>query len=700
MSWQIYLQYDEDSLATYANAGLVRRAQKALDQVQLDSQDEQLHFIIDEFQVTLPAQGITDAQCNCPVQGCCKHILSGIFWIQQHPEQLNPASSDGQSTVSAQSNDEDNTIGALDSALQLDAQQLLKKLRKAERQLAIQIFSEWQSHPEQCQIDIQAEKISFKTPYSDAAILYFPQTGFTGMISDLAEKHKQACHIACIAYLFQQHHPEKWQWSEELQTSLKSTSSATTLSQEDIDFIGEIKKMCLSFIHQGLSHIAKESILALHLLNMQARAQNLPRLASELRGLYGVLQRLDNADIQVDEEQVFDRLAFLYSYLHLLEQFAQQPEQLQRIKGQTQRDYEEHQINHLIPLGGEWWHTASGARGLSLCFWNVEAEQLTEVTQARANTLDSTFSQSSAAQSGIWGKSIDYLCQHQIKLTKCKITANQHISSSTDTQLEILAEFKQLNKETFKTQVSGIDDWQQLKTQLLPQSSLDMLQQRYQLLHIDACAALELNEIEQRFECWVTDKHGQQLQLSLSIDPHNHAKIEKLQYQITQKQIIAILIRIERQGQHIYCLPCSLVLMQKQGLRIFNLDYDAVPYWKQKQSFLQQLTGRISQLLERKHKSTSTHQSSALELTLQHIQNLLIFYANTGRQQFDSDDLEQLNQAIQQLDDLGLTVASKSFHSLLQQPSQHIAEKLLKWRYLLLLIQQLLIHIPIKDKAT
>ena len=80
MSWDLYLHYDEDSLALHSNAGLIRRAKKSLDDVQLHEQHSTiLQFKVEDCEVSLPDSGITQAQCNCPAQGCCKHILSSIF---------------------------------------------------------------------------------------------------------------------------------------------------------------------------------------------------------------------------------------------------------------------------------------------------------------------------------------------------------------------------------------------------------------------------------------------------------------------------------------------------------------------------------------------------------------------------------------------------------------------------------------------
>lgn len=724
MNGQIYLSYDEDSLATYTNTGLVRRAKKSLDDVKLQSSDTSLSFLVESFEVQLPVEGITKASCNCPAQECCKHILSSILWLQQHPEQLTDASEQA-SSVSAQDTQtlDSNCVTepeqsieialpvhtkekaakkaqslpdqtALAHSLTLDANVCLKKLRKAERILAYQIYQAWQQQTDFCTVEIEDRKISFKTSYSEAAIVYYPQTGIDGMLSDLPEKYQKACHLACIAYLFLQHAPEKWQWSDDVVNTANLTSEASQqLSHKDLVFLQELQNLCLSFMQQGLSHIAKESVLALHILNMQARAQNLPRLAAALRRLHGMLQRFLQQDIHVDEQIIFDQLSSVYAYMTALEQAHQHNSaHFAQLRGQIQRDYQQHEIAHMIPLGGEWWTTPSGARGLTLSFWDVEAQQIREVTQARANALDTTFHQQSVAETGIWGTSIQHLWKHQLKITQGKITEQGQLSPSSETHYQYLESFDQLDPKSFRQMVTGITDWQTLNQQLLPRSSLMQDNTRYQLLHIESCTPLELNEIEQQFECWVNDTQGQALQLALPIEIIHQGKINNLQYLSKHAKIIAIVVHVVRDGQQLILRPCSLILNETKGLRIFSLDFDHLSYEQRKQPFFEQLKGRIEKLLQRKQTLADAQPLDLIRLTLRQIHHLLEFYANTGRQHLDHDDQQQLQQLTQQCRDLGLDVLA----DMLSLSDQTLSRELLKWRHVLRSTEQLMVNLPIR----
>ena len=720
MIGQIYLHYDEDSLALHSNAGLIRRAKKSLEDVQLvQGNAAPLQFKVEEFEVSLPEQGITEAQCSCPAQSCCKHILSSIFWLQENQNltantiESTETSAEASNTNSNENNNKstaenvdatvDNTQHsateniathtALNIALMLKDSALFKKAGKAQTRLAFEIWQSFCQNPEHCQIDITPEKISFKTTFSDNAILFFPPTGFDGILSDLADNKKNAVHLACIAYLFHLNAPAQWQWAEDLQQQL-SQEHQYILNPEDVEFIQELQQLCQHFIQQGLSHLAKESVLSLHILNMQARAQNLPRLATQLRQLHGVMRQFLEDDIQIDEQQIFSQLAYLNAYLFALQNSQNQAENFTRLKGVVQRDYQENSTERLIPLGCEWWQTDSGAQGLTVTFWDVEQQHSREVTQARANRLDSTFDKHNVAQTGIWGTSLDYLLSHQIQLNISKASSKVNLSASAETRFSQLADFKALNMDDFQQLNIGINRWADLYQYVQPTSSLELNPYRYVLLRHQQIFVPELNEQQQCFECRIQDDDGQSLKLTLPIEIEYQVRIKHLTTLIQQNEkIVATLVRLDTSQQNIQLIPCSVMIQKKQGLEIFSLDYHHPPY--KKSSLGELITGRIEKLLQQKKQWQSQQHYSALDIATQQTLSVLEFYANTGRAVLDPDDKQKLQYAAQLYEDLGLDMLQRSIQTGIA--SENLAAALLKWRHLFLQIQRLSYRLPIEN---
>lgn len=709
MSWQIYTQYDEDSLIMHSNAGLLRRARKALNDVELLQQSaNQLLFKVEECEVQLPEEGITKAQCNCPAQGCCKHILSSILWVQENVAQFSTnqlvLENTTESAIQQQSSNtsvtpEHTTASAKEQLLDFDPSKIQKQAGKANIRLAYEFIQNWLAQPEQCQIDIQDNKISFQTDLSPDPVLLYPATGFEGILSEINHKQKIAAHLACVAYFFLQYAPEKWQWSIELNEQQNNPNQQLAL--DDREFIEELKTICQNFIQHGLSHLAKENVMSLHILNMQARAQNLPRLGSLLRTLHGTMRQFLEDDIQVDEQQIYNQLAHLYAYLTALSEIESlnpefQTEALAKLRGVIQRDYQNETIAHLIPLGCEWWSTDSGAHGLTVCFWDVSEQQLKEVTQARANHLDRTFDMHSAANTGIWGSSLSFLLQHQLELTHAKSSSDTQLSASTDTRFLQKGSFNELTISDLDQMNIGVSEWQTLQEMFVPHSSLEQLKSRYVLLRHRSINAPELNELEQYFEYRVTDQQDIALKLVIPIEAEYRVRIKHLTHLIQNEKILATLVRVETTQQQLQFIPCSVIWQSSKGLKIFSLDYDH-PIQK-KSSLAELITGRIEKLLEQKKQWQKQQHLSALEVLVLETQTLLEFYANTGRSQFDRDDQDKLNELAQQFADLGLSFIRNTLQ--MGSTQDALATQLLKWRHVLLQLQRLNQRIVLEGQVT
>ncbi|MBI0395367.1 SWIM zinc finger domain-containing protein [Acinetobacter bereziniae] len=709
MSWQIYTQYDEDSLIMHSNAGLLRRARKALNDVELLQQSaNQLLFKVEECEVQLPEEGITKAQCNCPAQGCCKHILSSILWVQENVAQFSTnqlvLENTTESAIQQQSSNtsvtpEHTTASAKEQLLDFDPSKIQKQAGKANIRLAYEFIQNWLAQPEQCQIDIQDNKISFQTDLSPDPVLLYPATGFEGILSEINHKQKIAGHLACVAYFFLQYAPEKWQWSIDLNEQQNNPNQQLAL--DDREFIEELKTICQNFIQHGLSHLAKENVMSLHILNMQARAQNLPRLGSLLRTLHGTMRQFLEDDIQVDEQQIYNQLAHLYAYLTALSEIESlnpefQTEALTKLRGVIKRDYQNETIAHLIPLGCEWWSTDSGAHGLTVCFWDVSEQQLKEVTQARANHLDRTFDMHSAANTGIWGSSLSFLLQHQLELTHAKSSSDTQLSASTDTRFLQKGSFNELTISDLDQMNIGVSEWQTLQEMFVPHSSLEQLKSRYVLLRHRSINAPELNELEQYFEYRVTDQQDIALKLVIPIEAEYRVRIKHLTHLIQNEKILATLVRVETTQQQLQFIPCSVIWQSSKGLKIFSLDYDH-PIQK-KSSLAELITGRIEKLLEQKKQWQKQQHLSALEVLVLETQTLLEFYANTGRSQFDRDDQDKLNELAQQFADLGLSFIRNTLQ--MGSTQDALATQLLKWRHVLLQLQRLNQRIVLEGQVT
>lgn len=725
----LYQQYDDDSLAIYANMGLVRRAKKALDEVTLQA-TEPLTFGMEGSTIVLSASGLTQASCNCSVHGACKHIVTCILWVQAHaktllattasPQPETAPISDPQPESEATGNRSSTSkkpVTALDSLLNFDSLSVLKKLKKAERLLAYELFLTWSDNADLLNIDISEQKIRITTPLSDNPITYIAGSEFEGMISDIPHKYRLSAQVAMLAVLFGQYKKD-WRWSEDILAEIGKNASNSkilySLSPADIVLISQLQRHCHDILAQGLSHLSREPVTALHILNMQARTQHLPRLAGELRAIHGLLQRLLVGEVQTDEAALFGALARFYAYLFALSQINEQTsaDNAKLLIGQVRRDYQDTMLDELIPLGAEWWQLPSGARGLTACFWEVTAQQLCEVTTARANSLDRTFDRYSVAQTGIWGSSLNFLLQHAIRLTHAKLGEamtgnNTTLSPTSDSRFVSLADTKDISVADYQQKVTGITNWATLEQLLIADSAIRLHRPHYLLLHLAAdntaktISELELNELNQSFDCWVTDSQGRQLQLSLPLSSAGNdslrLRVDKLQALIRERTILSILVNVDYQSNLPRLIPSSVVLKRQKSdsIEVFSLDYDQVR--TPKKGLYELLANRIQRLYDKRHLNVTPTRSTSEQL-LGLIQTRLDYYASSGKSAFDPQDSEQLQTYFEQCEALGLTLLSRyGKQGMTQLVTGEITMPhfLLQSRLLLDVVQQMAVRLPI-----
>ena len=708
----VYPSYTDEILETHANAGLLRRAKKSADAVRplADSPPDAQAFESEGCTVVLPDAGIQAATCTCPAHECCKHILSCVLWLREHgaaggmpfekqPENDKAAAPDDdakQPERPSESPSEQAPADALADALALDPAAILKACGKAGRRLAYALFAEWQTQPESVRIETQGGSLLFHTPLAAAPVAYLAGGGFGGMVSDLPAKQQTACHAACLALLFARHQPAAWTWPDDALPA-DAEGSLKALSADEMQLVAELRHDALAFVRRGLAHTSPEQITALHLFNMQARAQNLPRLAAAVRRLHGVLKKLHDNDVHTDSRAALAELAQFYGYLHALENST--GSEHERLRG-SRREYAAAELPDLLPLGAQWWRQHGGAHGLTVCFWDSVSGCLRESTAARANTLDATFNRDTAAQNGIWGSSLDFLGSHRLRLENAKTDADGRISPAPDTRLFALAPVSEVPLADYL--VAAVRDWGEIEARFQPQSLLHHRPPRYLFIAPDVWQPPELNELAQQFDIRATDADGRSLILTIPATDACRRHSDYTDYWIRQNAVRAALVCAEDDGSgRIRLTPCSLLIEQHARLGIFHLDYDSPPR-PPKKTLGELVKGRIEKMQAQKESGRRQRTAAEpLDTLFDQLHNLIGFYADTGRSRFDDTDMARWQEILHRLNAFGLDTAARALAAAraeTQSPDPAaFAAFLLKARWILLAAGRLRVRLPLEE---
>lgn len=695
MSWQtVYFHYDEDALTVFANAGLLRRAKKDLDNQKVALTDAEIgQFLSDGQCVVLHEAGIQQATCDCSASGCCKHILSSVLWLQANNLSSNSALSEDTTSDNVTSDDlsAEKTANHIEwmpllpTLLALEPELLIKKTGKPACRSAIKLAEQWEN--ETLNIEDTGTQLKIHIPNVEEPVIFLQGSGYDGMLSPFSDSQKKAFHLAIVAKLFQQHN-QRWPWPEDL---IVIQSSKRPLTEEEFALIETIEQFIDDLLRQGLSHISHSSATQLHLLNMSARAEGLPRLASYLRTLSTQVKRLSDRHFTMDESSVLRLLAQISAYLFQLSHAT--PAQLKELRGQLRRQYDDKKTSlSLIPIGAHWWTAQSGALGATFTFWDNEEKQLLQATQARPNQLDTLFNRYGVWNSlSLWKQTADKLMRRPFLLQAPRVSDEGKLATLGDSLAHSQADFLDLTDyNALKTEL-GVNHWQDLPDYFAQnnEGSLSPL-----VLHINSYKPLIWYEVEQCIIWEISDNHENSAFLRLYWEGTTQNNLEELRF-LTKREldIVAVTVQPVRRDLSIDLLPTTIWIRKEQGIEMFYLDFDQFPRKKKHSEFINRIQEYMA---KRKHQTAMHHSEPTLaQKFCRPILSVLEAQACTGRALLSEMQKEQLTACKQTADDLGMTLISKQLSHYLALTSRD-SPALLQLIWLCDNLQQLQSPLPIQ----
>lgn len=706
MSWQQqYLAYDQDSLATYANAGLVRRALKDIEAQKVTvqaEQPEQITIESDGQQVCLSAKGLMNASCSCPATGACKHIVAAVLYLQQHLQSPAQENTENQAQETSErlefsvvpASETPQAIQAkasvIDEILVFDLNQLARKIGKAQTQKAVKLARLWQQEQ---QTELLEEQYRLKIQIKSLAeeIIYVAGAGFAGMLSNL-EKDQSAYYLAALSEV------QRLQGKSWAELELSEAENPAILSESERQFIFQLKDDLAQLLEFGLSHVNEMTARQLHLLNMSARSESLPRLAAMLRQLSGQINRLLNRDEHSSEQDTLLYLAQMNAYLYQLQHV--QGEQLLKLRGKLRQQYqldEEQTDLEILPLGARWWRTLGGARGMTLYFSAVDNPKTFEVTLARAENNDPNFNRYNAwSQQSVWMLTAQQLMQKMVRLQQPRFGEDGRLSASGQSRALALNSLSKLEDFSLYQQI-GFDDWQRLQQHWQQQlQSIEGIDQSV-LLNISAYDSPKVDEIEQCLWWTVYDQNRSALHLRLDWKTQDLEKIRQLERLCGQMiQVHSIFAHCQIKGHQLVLSPMSVLMTQHGKTRLFNLDFDQLA--EPKKTLKESIIGRIEQLLARKKqqqaKLASTHISLSQKVC-EPILEVLLGLGCSGRMLLSRSQIEVLQQQRQLAQDAGMSLLVRQINSILDT-SQLNSELLLRLVYVCDLVLRMQVILPIQ----
>jgi hypothetical protein len=653
MAWYDgYRAYDDDTLATLANPGLLRRAAKDVEAGKVAWAEEGADsgvIAADGQRVQLDARGPQQARCDCPAPGICKHILGAALWLRG----LEPAASDDAAVVPEAPAGPD----PLAEILALDAAALFKASGVAAVRRAAAAASdavEWR---------VQGGALVMDLPELGASCRWVAGAGFAGMVSEVPAAERKAVHLMAIAAL-RSAHGQPLAWPEGARPA--PVEDVSRLGERERAFLLQVESMLQELLTGGLSHVSELTSARLLALNMSARGEGLPRLAALLRNLGGTVDLLVRRDHRAEERDAFALMARIHALCAALAQA--EGDLAAALRGRLRRDFDESAALDLLPLGAHWWQTHGGARGLTVAFWDLGGARVLQATLARPDGTDTAFTRNGAwSANALWSGAgaAERVCETALRLEQPRLAEDGRLALGGATRAQPLPTWA-ADDERLRT--LGCGNWSELGERLRAATGLASEPFDAVLLRPADTRLPVLDEAQQRLDWLVQDDAGQWLRLGIPVGPEHRQSLDNLdRFTARRAPVHAVLVRIERSAASTELMPIAVLSSDaKKKLQAVSLAF------ANEAARTTSLANRILRMFEARQQQRNAAPMGAPTLSarlLAPVIDVAETQAATGRMVLTVPQRQRLHDALDSTGSVGLDALANAIRAHLAAPA-------------------------------
>lgn len=363
---RVLASFDVPALEALANRGLVRRAQKDLEQETapaVERQPDALVVVLGDARVTMPSQGPTAARCTCPATSVCRHILTATLFLKTWLAGQRADPDRATAVVPPGSARAEVLALTLDELRQWAGS---KVLRNALRLLVAGLAVTATEDP----------ALVLYLPTVGVECRFIPGTGIDGVLTN-APARERTLYVVAAVLAFQ----KAAGVVHELPESVEVLAEAESAPRSRSEVLAAARRLCADVVHVGLTHLSPAVEERLTTLAVSATGVHLPRLAGELRTLGDEVAGLASRAAHADAERLFAGLSRAYALATALERCASNPPP--SLVGQHRMHYTAVGPLDLAGVGAHAWRTSSGFAGLTVYFWDSRGQQWFAWSDAR-----------------------------------------------------------------------------------------------------------------------------------------------------------------------------------------------------------------------------------------------------------------------------------------------------------------------------
>ena len=342
-------------------------------------------------------------------------------------------------------------------------------------------------------------------------------------------------------------------------------SARPPVSDEFVDAAQLVIRQAVAALIPGRSEIAYDMLLD---LAISSRAEALPRLSAEIRGLANLARLAQRRNVGFEADEFLRRASRCFALCQSLRSNGDDVV----LTGTIRRDYQQRDAMTLWLLGAAMWRSVAGARGVTCYGYSPAEKRWFSVRDGRAAGTDPTFDPGSVYRNALWGGgSMHELIGHYVSLPGPAAAADGSLSLHTFT--EPAKEGPSITTRTLLESDVAFDDWKMLRASLADRLGSG-LRRRVSPLPVVIVPrkfrGFGFNDLEQVYELEIADQNGAAIILNVAGDEHEVARYLKQ----ASGKVRALLVEVSLTTSGWQYRPITAFLDQQSELRCVNLDFD------------------------------------------------------------------------------------------------------------------------------
>lgn len=533
--------FDDQALATLANPGLLRRAQRDLveGKIALEASDgKSARLAVDGQVVDMAAAGPAAASCDCPAVGVCRHRIAAVLFLRKldtggEAPEAEVAPADPQEIVAA-----------------ISLEEARKFAGRPAWRAAFELLAELQ------QVEPGESSIAVRFAGLEEPVLVLRGQGMAGIVSKAAKAKKKPYHAAALIAA-RRHFGLPEGIAEEGEPP--AIAARPGPMPPDPQFLARVQHALGDVTQLGFNLAPKSLEESLFALSVSSRADALPRLASILRGIAAQMRLKRARSFEFDAARMLEQVAIAHAIARAVGVVDPATPQFAQLAGQVRRDYTPLESLDLVGCGAEFWRTQTGARGVTAYFLDEASGRFHSLSLARGAGQDPTFEPRQAFRhQAVWQAGpLESFAHARVRLSNVGHADGGRLSSGKDARAEILAS----GVEPPGTAPFVHADWRALQAVLAEGFGLGVDaggQPQVALLAPADTARPHFDELAQRLVWPVRDEEGRWLALTLDHDEWSGHAITRLEEQLRGGWHGRIFVRAMQDGERIVLSPVTI----------------------------------------------------------------------------------------------------------------------------------------------